>query len=707
MTAPVYSAPNTAAPSTPLLAVALDLAARGLPVFPLAPRSKDPYAAGHRCRCKTPHKNGCKDATTNEAAIHDWWHNHPTANIGYLPPFLLDVDTNKPAGAAWLAAWPALPLTPRVKTGRGGAHYLFADLPGGPWHNNGRLCEGIDVRDNSGKGYAVAAGSIHPNGTPYQWEPGASLDDLPLAPVPDWLHAELIAALAAPDPPPLAAPAPGATDSATPQRAGRIIDKALALVAQKGRNEAGLWAALQLRDNQFSESDAEYYLGQYWRQAAPGGDHAYKWSEVQATIKQVYRRAPRAPWEDRPRPALDPVDILDTLDPPPPPPAPVLLAQHPPPIPVPPPADPTTGEIGPPDPAAWLAMCNELARMSAELAAAREQIAALTTQQAKRAARERFYTTLMRLPNVDAADAKAGYYLRLYALKYADEMEAGGGELRLRMWEYAALLNKSQKEAGRYAKKLAALGWIELRHERHGANTTYTFVRLTPALLGDDPHLLPLPQKNPNKGGHRPRRVCVECGHDDLAEKPAIWVCKKCGHEQTDLDLADALLAGRVPMPDPLDGDGDDLADVPALADDPPAAPCNQIGYLDPHLTEANQNGYLPPPAPPPPAALPGDLVDTRRAAAVHAARAAHQQLHPPPPPDDAPPAWLDAAPHPADASPPAAAPPPPVESYRPGALAGALQRMAPARPQHTAGCGGVGADCPACLQADPAGPDP
>lgn len=706
MTAPVYSAPNTAAPATPLLAVALDLAACGLPVFPLAPRSKDPYAAGHRCRCKTPHKNGCKDATTNEAAIRDWWQNHPTANIGYLPPFLLDVDSNKPGAADWLAARPGLPPTPRVRTGSGGAHYLFADLPGGPWHNNAKLCKGVDVRDNSGKGYAVAAGSIHPNGTPYQWEPGAGLDDLPLAPVPDWLREELTAALATPDPPPLAAPATSATDSATPQRAARIIDKALARVVQEGRNEAGLWAALQLRDNRFSESEAEYYLAQFWRQARPHGNHPYKWTDVQATIKQVYSRAPRAPWEDRPRPALDPLDILTQLDPPPPAPPPVLQQQTPPPVPVlDGGADPVTGEIGPPDAAAWLALVNEYTRVVAERDALAAQLATVTAQQARRIARERFYTGLMRLPNVDAADAKAAYYLRLLAFKHADEIDQAGW-FRVPMWEYGALMNKSAKEAGRYAKRLAAvLYWAEQRKERHGANTVYIYMRLHPALLGDDPALLPLPAKSANKGGHRPRRVCVECGHEDLYEKPAVWVCKKCQHEQTDLDLADAMLAGRVPMVEVPDGDGDDQADAPALADPPPPAPSNQIGYIDPHLTESNQNGYLPPPAPPSPAALPGGLVDTRSAAAIHAARAAHQQLHPPPLPDDAPPAWLDAAPHPADPLPPAAAPP--VEPYRPGALAAAPPALA-ARPMHTPGCGGVGLhDCPACLQADPADPDP
>jgi Bifunctional DNA primase/polymerase, N-terminal len=58
------------------LAAALRYAAQGVPVFPLAPRSKVPLISaandGH----------GLHDATTDAARSQAWWMAHPTANIG-------------------------------------------------------------------------------------------------------------------------------------------------------------------------------------------------------------------------------------------------------------------------------------------------------------------------------------------------------------------------------------------------------------------------------------------------------------------------------------------------------------------------------------------------------------------------------------------------------------------------------------------------
>jgi hypothetical protein len=79
---------NAAAEATPnpILAAALALAEKGVPVFPCCPRNKKPLTT-----------NGFKDASTNPGTIRTWWCGHPNAMIG-MPTgkitgvFALDVD---------------------------------------------------------------------------------------------------------------------------------------------------------------------------------------------------------------------------------------------------------------------------------------------------------------------------------------------------------------------------------------------------------------------------------------------------------------------------------------------------------------------------------------------------------------------------------------------------------------------------------------
>jgi hypothetical protein len=67
------------------LDAALRYASQGVPVFPLAPRSKFPLISaangGH----------GLLDATTDAAQIQAWWMAHPTANIGRRTGLSFDV----------------------------------------------------------------------------------------------------------------------------------------------------------------------------------------------------------------------------------------------------------------------------------------------------------------------------------------------------------------------------------------------------------------------------------------------------------------------------------------------------------------------------------------------------------------------------------------------------------------------------------------
>ena len=108
---------------TSFLDSALELAARGFPVFPLQPRSKEPY----------PGSRGLGDATLDAAQIRDWWTRAPESNVGLRPPpgvLVVDPDPRN-GGLASLAKLEAegrsLPETLTARTGRGdgGIHAYY------------------------------------------------------------------------------------------------------------------------------------------------------------------------------------------------------------------------------------------------------------------------------------------------------------------------------------------------------------------------------------------------------------------------------------------------------------------------------------------------------------------------------------------------------------------------------------------------------
>ncbi len=149
------------------LDAAIEYASKGMAVFPLKPRAKEPIT-----------KNGVKDATTNFNIIKKWWSKHPNANIGIacgepsggLLVIDLDLKENGINGLDTLHNWERdngeLPETVRSITGKGGAHIFYRINY--KEKNRVNLLEGIDVRSDGG--YIVAPPSIHPNGRRYEWE---------------------------------------------------------------------------------------------------------------------------------------------------------------------------------------------------------------------------------------------------------------------------------------------------------------------------------------------------------------------------------------------------------------------------------------------------------------------------------------------------------------------------------------------------------
>ena len=70
----------------PMLRAALQLAERGLAVFPCQPKGKQPVTL-----------HGCKDATRDPDMIEAWWHRMPTCNVGvatgaFSGVIVVDVD---------------------------------------------------------------------------------------------------------------------------------------------------------------------------------------------------------------------------------------------------------------------------------------------------------------------------------------------------------------------------------------------------------------------------------------------------------------------------------------------------------------------------------------------------------------------------------------------------------------------------------------
>ena len=153
--------------SNQFLDAAIEYASKGMAVFPLKVRGKEPMTA-----------HGVKNATTNFNTIEKWWTKYPNANIGIacgavsggLLVVDLDEKENGISGSDSLHNWERengeLPETVRSITGKGGAHLLYRIDHAEK--NKVNLLEGVDIRSDNG--YIVAPPSIHPNGNRYEWE---------------------------------------------------------------------------------------------------------------------------------------------------------------------------------------------------------------------------------------------------------------------------------------------------------------------------------------------------------------------------------------------------------------------------------------------------------------------------------------------------------------------------------------------------------
>ncbi len=232
--------------------------------------------------------------TTDE--LNEWWKQRPDAwavVAGAISGIvILDFD-----GQDGLATLRGLDLHPHVLTGSGGAHVYFQH-PGWPVktlnckskHELGQRYAGMDIRADGG--YAVFAG-WNLSGE-YEWlrdmEPDP-LDSLPLD-LREFLglvKQEVIS--------------PGEGDQLYLERVSSegLVRRALDLtVTGRGRNDAGFWLALQLRDNGYSLEEATAVMEEYRSQAplfnAKGEMEPYTVEESLNSIRQAFSKTPRLPW---------------------------------------------------------------------------------------------------------------------------------------------------------------------------------------------------------------------------------------------------------------------------------------------------------------------------------------------------------------------------------------------------------------------------
>lgn len=159
------------------LGAALWYAEHGLRVFPLLPRSKQPW----------PRSHGCHDATTDVDRVRQWWAAAPTSNVGIATGHLVDViDIDGPDGNVSLArmfndesddvrdvdrifAKMMSVVRGHVLTPRSGGRHLYVRAQ--TMGNGAKLGHGIDYRGSGG--YVVAPPSVTDVGV-YRWT--AALD---------------------------------------------------------------------------------------------------------------------------------------------------------------------------------------------------------------------------------------------------------------------------------------------------------------------------------------------------------------------------------------------------------------------------------------------------------------------------------------------------------------------------------------------------
>ncbi|MBK3627006.1 bifunctional DNA primase/polymerase [Streptomyces sp. MBT49] len=235
-----------------LLYAAFDAAERGWAVLPLRPGDKRPALHGEDVcpgigDCAGGHRKWEERATIDPDRIRRAWGELPF-NVGIAtgPSGLVVVDldmpkrkssTDTPSGVTTFTALceraeQDVPTTRTVRTASGGVHLYFTAPASVRLGNTaGRLGKRIDTR--AWGGYVVAPGSITRAGA------YAVVNDVPPAPLPEWLSAQLTARQAVP----VLTAAPSAIRASKYAAAGLNAETASVRQAPEGERNATLLRA--------------------------------------------------------------------------------------------------------------------------------------------------------------------------------------------------------------------------------------------------------------------------------------------------------------------------------------------------------------------------------------------------------------------------------------------------------------------------------
>jgi putative DNA primase/helicase len=189
----------------PILAAALELAGRGIPVFPCEPSTKEPIGTlvppdrdprGGRGYARGT--GGFRKATRDPELIREWWTMRPDAMLG-IPTgaasgvFVIDLDTPKqvkrgpigeltPDGVeGWRRAGVEV-KTYEVETGSGGRHVYFKYDPNRPVTNKEGSLKGQGINGRGDGGYVVIPPSRNLAGGQYRPANGLAMADAADAP---------------------------------------------------------------------------------------------------------------------------------------------------------------------------------------------------------------------------------------------------------------------------------------------------------------------------------------------------------------------------------------------------------------------------------------------------------------------------------------------------------------------------------------------
>jgi hypothetical protein len=155
---------------------------------------------GHGKKCKSPGKrpwhtwDEFQDRLPTVEEILDWWRQLPTSNLGLaLGPVSgvvrLDVEGEAASRQLEEISGGDLPVTPEFRSGRAdgtGRGILWAIPPGVVFRTTPIAFQDGELRFQAKGAQTALPPSRHKDGGLYEWLPGRSPDDVPLAPAPEW-----------------------------------------------------------------------------------------------------------------------------------------------------------------------------------------------------------------------------------------------------------------------------------------------------------------------------------------------------------------------------------------------------------------------------------------------------------------------------------------------------------------------------------------